>query len=88
MMQDMDTLAPAPDDTSDLEVIFISTPNNNGLQVHTEDFLLSKGGSAPVELDDTASEDEEQDHGAEIEVTVPRCHGASAHRTHSCRSSC
>ena len=68
MMQDMDTLAPAPDDTSDLEVIFISTPNNNGLQVHREDFLLSKGGSAPVEVDDTASEDAEQDHSEEIEV--------------------
>ena len=69
MMQDMDTLAPAPDDTNDLEVVFISTPNNHGLQVHSEGFLLSKGGSAPVELDNTASEDEEQDQGAEIKVT-------------------
>jgi hypothetical protein len=57
IMQDMITLA--PDDTNELEVVFISTPNNHSLQVHSEEFLLSKGGSAPVELDDTASEDEE-----------------------------
>ena len=68
-MQDMDTLA--PDDTNELEVVFISTPNSHSLQVHSEDFLLSKGGSAPVELDDTASEDKEQDHGdPELPLTI------------------
>jgi hypothetical protein len=45
-MQDMDTLA--PDDTNELKVVFLSTPNSHSLQVHSEDSLLSKGGSDPV----------------------------------------
>ena len=66
MLQDMDTLEPAIDDTTELEVVVISSTNTLGMHDHSEDVHLSKGGSAPLELGDSASEGEEQEHEVEV----------------------
>ena len=60
IMQDMDTQATI--DTNELEVIFDSTTTDQGLKVRSKDCLFSRGGSAPVELGNSDTEDEEQDH--------------------------
>ena len=65
IMQDMDTQA-----SNDLEVVFDSTTTNQGLQVRSKDCLFSRGGSAPVELGNSDTEDEEQDHVEVINLTV------------------
>ena len=54
----MDTLAPAIDDTDEMEVVVISSTNTLGMHNHSEDFLLSKGGLAPLKLADSTSEGE------------------------------
>jgi hypothetical protein len=54
-----------------LEVVFDSTTPASTRQLRTEDDLYSRGGSAPVELDDSSTEDEEQGHGKnEVEVVM------------------
>ena len=59
MLQDMHTLEPAIDDTIEMEVVVISSTNTLCMHDHSKDVLLSKGGSAPLELGDSASEGEE-----------------------------
>ena len=70
IMQDMDTQATI--DTNELEVVFDSTTTDQGLQVRSEDCLFSRGGSAPVELGNSDTEDEEQDHVEVINLNVTK----------------
>ena len=60
-----------PADTMQLEVVYDSTTLASILQLRSADDLYSRGGSAPVELEDSSTEDEEQGHGkSEVEVEV------------------
>ena len=97
LLQEMDTLAApeiselevlfdstTPADTMQLEVVYDSTTPASILQLRSADDLYSRGGSAPVELEDSSTEDEEQGHGRnEVEVvteptvTVPEVDEAS-----------
>ena len=68
----MDTLEPATIDTTEMEVVAISSTNTLCVFDQSEAVLLSKGGAAPLELGDSASEGEEQDHEDEVEVIQTR----------------
>ena len=60
-----------PADTMQLEVVYDSTTPAGILQLRSADDLYSRGGSAPVELEDSSTEDEEQGHGRnEVEVVI------------------
>ena len=66
MLQDMETQVPVTDDADKTVVVEISSTTTLDLLVRSEDLLLSKGGSVALELGDSASEEEEQEHEAEL----------------------